>query len=178
MRLKNFTNESANPSILKLFADWILHIGDGVLGGSDDGEAEIDIPENFHVPEMSDPITSIVNATYPDFLKNMNNILYLDGRAILAPTIDEVDKVNDFMLPLNSSEEKTYFSSDSACSSTLHNELLQEIHSLEFLNGIKCSGVPSHKLKLKVGVPVMLMRNIDHSVGLCNGTPTFSDKTW
>ncbi|CAH9146259.1 unnamed protein product [Cuscuta epithymum] len=170
MRLKNFTNETANPSILKLFADWILQIGDGVLGGSVDGEAEIDIPENFHVPVMSDPIESIVNATYPDFLKNMNNISYLEGRAILAPTIDEVDKVNDFMLLQNSSEEKTYFSSDSACSSTSDNELLQEIHSPEFLNGIKCSGVPSHELKLKVGVPVMLMRNIDHSAGLCNGT--------
>ncbi|CAH9099528.1 unnamed protein product [Cuscuta europaea] len=74
------------------------------------------------------------------------------------------------MLLQNSSEEKTYFSSDSACSSTSYNELLQEIHSPEFLNGIKCSGVPSHELKLKVGVPVMLMRNIDHSAGLCNGT--------
>ncbi|CAH9123345.1 unnamed protein product [Cuscuta epithymum] len=170
MRLKNFTNELANPSILKLFADWILQIGDGVLGEGDDGEAEIDIPENFHVPVMSDPIESIVNTTYPDFLKNMNNISYLEGRAILAPTIDEVDRINDFMLLQNNSEEKTYFSSDSACSSTSDSELLQEIHSPEFLNGIKCSGVPSHELKLKVGVPVMLMRNIDHSAGLCNGT--------
>ncbi|KAK2381622.1 ATP-dependent DNA helicase PIF1 [Trifolium repens] len=40
----------------------------------------------------------------------------------------------------------------------------------EFLNEIKCSGLPNHKLILKVGVPIMLLRNIDVSSGLCNGT--------
>ncbi|XP_020972608.1 uncharacterized protein LOC110269246, partial [Arachis ipaensis] len=40
----------------------------------------------------------------------------------------------------------------------------------EFLNDIKCSGLPNHKLTLKSGVAVILLRNIDQTSGLCNGT--------
>ncbi|XP_072078142.1 uncharacterized protein [Arachis hypogaea] len=45
-----------------------------------------------------------------------------------------------------------------------------DIYSPELLNSINCSGLPPHKLILKVGVLVMLLRNIDKSSGLCNGT--------
>ncbi|XP_057723372.1 uncharacterized protein LOC130939271 [Arachis stenosperma] len=40
----------------------------------------------------------------------------------------------------------------------------------DVLNAINCSGLPPHELILKVGVPVMLLRNIDQFNGLCNGT--------
>ncbi|GFS68819.1 uncharacterized protein TNCV_409061 [Trichonephila clavipes] len=42
-------------------------------------------------------------------------------------------------------------------------------YPVEFLNSLDLSGVPSHKLELKVGVPVLLMRNLD-APRLCNGT--------
>ncbi|CAH9098981.1 unnamed protein product [Cuscuta epithymum] len=143
------------------FAEWILKIGDGVLGDGDDGESMVDIPEEFIAPMADDPIEAIVKITYPDFEMHCNDVSYLNSRAILAPTIDERDMINDYMLGLTLGEVKTYLSSDSA-SSDSDSALLQEIHSPEFLNTIKCSGVPSHELKLKVGAPVMLMRNIDH----------------
>ena len=39
----------------------------------------------------------------------------------------------------------------------------------EFLNSLNLSGMPSHILKLKTVVPVLLMRNLD-APKLCNGT--------
>lgn len=49
-------------------------------------------------------------------------------------------------------------------------EVQGEWFTTEFLNEMKCSGIPSHRLKLKVGVPIILMRNLDQANGLCNGT--------
>jgi hypothetical protein len=41
---------------------------------------------------------------------------------------------------------------------------------MEFLNTFEVSGMPSHELILKVGCPVVLLRNLNPSKGLCNGT--------
>jgi len=40
----------------------------------------------------------------------------------------------------------------------------------EFLNTITLAGMPPHRLALKVGVHVMLLRNLNATSGLCNGT--------
>ena len=41
---------------------------------------------------------------------------------------------------------------------------------IEFLNSLTPSGVPPHRLTLKLGMPVMLMLDMDPSGGLVNGT--------
>ncbi len=40
----------------------------------------------------------------------------------------------------------------------------------EFLNTITLVGMPPHCLALKVGFPIILLRNFDAASGLCNGT--------
>ena len=63
-----------------------------------------------------------------------------------------------------------YFSSDFVCKTSLNRSYQVDLLTPEVLNGLKCLGLSNHSLKLKANVPIMLMRNIDQSLGLCNGT--------
>lgn len=49
------------------------------------------------------------------------------------------------------------------------NESFQEI-SPEFLHCLRTLGLPNHNIRLKVGTPIMLLRNLNQSEGLSNGT--------
>ncbi|MCH79269.1 ATP-dependent DNA helicase PIF1 [Trifolium medium] len=78
--------------------------------------------------------------------------------------------INDYILDLLPGEEVVYKSYDSPCNDNPTFDTFNDVHTPEFLNTIVSSGIPNHKLRLKVGVPVMLMRNMDQSSGMCNGT--------
>jgi ATP-dependent DNA helicase PIF1 len=47
---------------------------------------------------------------------------------------------------------------------------MEALYPTEFLNTLSVNGLPDHILHLKIGVHVMLLRNLDPSRGLCNGT--------
>ncbi|KAD0975278.1 hypothetical protein E3N88_43475 [Mikania micrantha] len=75
------------------------------------------------------------------------------------------------MLSMFPGAKKEYLTSDNNCElEYLHANFDHNLYSPDVLNGLKLSGLPNHKLQLKVGVPVMLLRNIDQRNGLCNGT--------
>ncbi|KAL3622937.1 hypothetical protein CASFOL_033237 [Castilleja foliolosa] len=154
------------------FSDWIASIGDGRAGiENENGGASIEILDDMLIKYSGDPIAAIVEDTYPMFRDYIDDPMFLRDRAILAPTLAAVHSINDYMNSMNSNEGYTYLSSDSTCNSDgSANDFTSELHTPEFLNSIKCSGVPNHELHLKVGTPVMLLRNLDHSMGLCNGT--------
>ncbi|XP_009805045.2 uncharacterized protein [Nicotiana sylvestris] len=145
-------------------------IGDGRIGSSIDGIEKVQIPDDLLINNCDDPVSAIVESTYPDFFNHSSDIDYLQQRAILAPTLDMVESINEYTVSLNHSPEKTYLTSDTVCMSDNSLSALEHVHTPKFLNSIKCSGIPNHSITLKVGVPVMLLRNIDQSSGLCNGT--------
>ncbi|CAH9117491.1 unnamed protein product [Cuscuta epithymum] len=170
MRLQD-PNNVHDCEAIKSFFEWIATTGDGVAGEANDGCASIKIPEDLLPHSSGDPIATIVQSTYPQYPHISDDFSYFRDRAILAPTLSVVDEINDYMISLNTSQpSRTYLSADSVCKSDSNVNLLADLHTPEFLNKIRISGVSNHELTLKVGIPVMLLRNIDHSMGLCNGT--------
>ncbi|KAF8083384.1 hypothetical protein N665_0776s0009 [Sinapis alba] len=168
MRLFAETNVHEAEEI-KRFSDWILALGDGRINEPNDGECIIDIPKDLLISECGDPIESIVNEVYGDAFKDSRDPTFFQERAILAPTNDNVDIINNYMLDRLSGEERVYLSSDSVDPTDVKSKD-DSIFSPEFLNSIKSSGLPNHTLRLKIGTPVMILRNIDPNEGLCNGT--------
>ena len=50
-------------------------------------------------------------------------------------------------------------------------------YTAEYLQTLTPNGFPKAKLAIKVGCPVMLLRNLDPSQGLCNGTRLLITRT-
>ncbi|XP_012843381.1 PREDICTED: uncharacterized protein LOC105963521 [Erythranthe guttata] len=169
MRLQS-SSSSANVDAITKFADWILRMGNGDAGEVDDGDATIEIPDDMLIRDSADPFFGSYRVCLSRSSTNLFTPEYLEGRAIVAPTNESIGFVNHHFLSIITGEEKVFFSSDSMSKEELLSDINAEIYFPKFLNTISCSGIPPHKLTLKRGVPVMLIRNIDEVKGLCNGT--------
>uniref|UniRef100_A0A0R0KHC7 DNA helicase Pif1-like 2B domain-containing protein n=1 Tax=Glycine max TaxID=3847 RepID=A0A0R0KHC7_SOYBN len=133
-------------------------------------ELEIDhqTQNDFLITNFDDPINAIIQSTYPYLMDQYNNVQFLQSRAILASTIGIADQINDYVLLLLPGDEREYPSSDSIDKSeTIESQIFEGLTS-EFLNSLRTSNLPNHKIKLKVGTPIMLLRNLDQFEGLSN----------
>ncbi|XP_075479005.1 uncharacterized protein LOC142519875 [Primulina tabacum] len=106
----------------------------------------------------------LIDSVFPNMINHVNDVNYMVDRAIITPKNVDVDNINQMLILKFRGEEKEYTSWDSVEDDN-HN-LFQE----EFLNSLSPSGLPPHKIILKVGSPVMFLRNVAPELGLCNGT--------
>ncbi|CAI0396748.1 unnamed protein product [Linum tenue] len=74
------------------------------------------------------------------------------------------------MLALIPGMPRTYFSGDSLHTDASDPDRLEAEYPTEFLNSLSFNGCPEHQIDLKVFAPIMLLRNLNPSIGLCNGT--------
>jgi hypothetical protein len=88
-------------------------------------------------------------------------------RAILAIRNDQLPPFNASLMDQLPGEVHTYYAVDRA--HTEDGDSADEVPR-EYLQTIQVSGLPPSILQLKVGSPVMLLRNLRPQDGLCNGT--------
>uniref|UniRef100_A0A0R0GF21 ATP-dependent DNA helicase n=1 Tax=Glycine max TaxID=3847 RepID=A0A0R0GF21_SOYBN len=181
------------------FPKCILDIGDGIIGHQNNGYATIEIPDDLLITQYDNPIDAMVKSTFPDLCLHHNNPEFFKCRAMLASTNEIMEEVNDYILclipamiaQLTNLQNYNVFNIRALCMLTQINMIGQHMeylssdaidksesigsfhfHSIttEFLNSLTTSSLSSHSIKLKIGCPIMLLRNLDQTQGLCNGT--------
>jgi ATP-dependent DNA helicase PIF1 len=74
--------------------------------------------------------------------------------------------MNDKIVDRMAGEEKTYFSIDDFADNDGNCQQLP----IELIHGLNVTGLPPHKLTLKIGTVCSLLRNLNLEDGKCNGT--------
>ncbi|KAG8366715.1 hypothetical protein BUALT_Bualt17G0108200 [Buddleja alternifolia] len=173
MRLIARDGSTQSVDDLRNFAEWIDKIGEGkakCLHFDDGVESDwVELPENLLIENGDNSLLQLINTTYPELSNRYRDPTYLKGKAILAPKNSDVDDINSIMLSMLPGEVRQFCSADTLCPGEMTDHE-QNMNPPELLNSIKISGIPNHCLELKEGSPIMLLRNLNQSLGLCNGT--------
>lgn len=173
MRVERLLAEGRPAESQQAWAAWLQQLGEGTLPSSSDGSVQLpveccmgaDLEEGASAPTLRE----FVERVYGDLANDpeARRPEVLTRRAILTSLNTNVDDLNEKIMrmwPCGPGEERTYLSADEA------DEEEQHQYTVELLNSFNSGAIPPHRLHLKVGAPMMLMRNMCPKRGLMNGT--------
>eukprot|EP00798_Chlamydomonas_sp_ICE-L_P007849 gene7849-1055_t len=146
------------------FSKGLLAVGEGTV------DEPFSIPPDCCVQNAS--LQGLISEVYGDLCVNSERCSAenLINRCILTPKNDGVHEINNTIMDLFNIndpliEPRIYLS---------HDHCVEEddvaLYPTEFLNSLDPQGLPPHELKLKVGCPIILLRNLNPRKGLANGT--------
>ncbi len=166
-RAKKSTDAAVNAAIDE-YDEWTVSVGDGTAPVVE-GDNLIQLPEALCVEvdpaKPLDGMAKFCEEIWPRLEENYTDATYLEGRAVLAPTNKKVDEINDLLTWKLPGPGMTLLSADAL---TEQEDAFR--FSVEYLNTLQPIGLPRHRLVLKPGQPLMLLRNINPKKGQCNGT--------
>ncbi|BHF84822.1 hypothetical protein SprV_0902797400 [Sparganum proliferum] len=163
-KLKLTTNMRVQPQIdrtVDTFSQQLLAIGNGTVP-VDPTSGRIAIPPAFGTLVSSKE--ELVEKVFPNIQFNYTNHAWLSERAILAAKNKDVHQLNHIIQSRIPGEAVVYTSINSVVDA---DEAVN--YPTEFLNSLDLPGMPPHVLRLKIGVPIIMLRNISQPK-LCNGT--------
>ena len=149
-----------HDSRAKQFSKLLLDIGNGHVS---EEEGKINIPNNLG--DVVVDLNSLTDRIYPNVHQTEENCAsWLRERAILTARNDDANSINNILLKKLLTAEVKYESVDTVL------QVDDAVnYPVEFLNTLHPPGIPPHILYLKVGAPIILLRNLNPPK-LCNGT--------
>ncbi|XP_050897565.1 uncharacterized protein LOC127104425 [Lathyrus oleraceus] len=152
------------------FAEFLMRIGDGVEPTKPDDMVRL--PLHIAIPwEGEHSIQVLIQHIFPNLEFHGWDAPYMVQRAILTPTNDDVQKLNDMIIDQFPGEEHDLL---------LFDEVEGDNHNLyqqEFLNSIAQGSLPPHILKIKKGNMLDVEILTGSNAGKCAFLPRIKIKT-
>ena len=148
--------------------DWLTKIGRGECGVPPKRNNLLEVDGKLLVNELKELIDFCFPAAFFD--DPLGNAQCIANSAILCPKNKEVSEINNAVMERIGGVPKVYRSIDRPLAGTPTFGTFRSDFTLETIHNEMPPGVPPHILTLKVGAPIMLIRNLDVNNGLCNGT--------
>ena len=147
-----------NDDDARQYSELLLRIGNGLIPPDDQNLIQVPCGHPVHSSQQ------LQDAVFPDLACNYTDTTWLSNRAILAPNNEVVADINDSLIQQLPTNAKEYLSIDKPADIDA-----AILYPVELLNSLLPSGLPPHRLYLKEGAPIILLRNLD-APRLCNGT--------
>ncbi|KAK9065378.1 hypothetical protein SSX86_016761 [Deinandra increscens subsp. villosa] len=174
MRLLRHGVSNEERESIGRFSQWLLDVGDGRLGNvvasSNIESRDIEIPHEHLIDGGADPLLQLIKFIYDDDTLGCPTATNLSDKAIVCPKNVTAHEINTKVLHMSPGNTSTYLSTDSITPRANDGGNSEILYPEEYLNSLSFSGLPSHSLELKVNTPVILLRNINQTCGMCNGT--------
>ncbi|XP_052177595.1 uncharacterized protein LOC127791659 [Diospyros lotus] len=155
MRLNHEDRENAN------FANFLMEIGTIP-------QEIVNLPSTIH---KCQDLNELISTVYPRLnIIETSTPTFLTERTILSARNDDVSDINTTALNIFPGRLHTYLAADKMSGDNEVDPTITNRYPNEYLNSLDPPGLPTFKLELKVGCPIILLRNIAPKDGLCNGT--------
>ncbi|XP_041021231.1 uncharacterized protein LOC121262708 [Juglans microcarpa x Juglans regia] len=161
---KFLLTENMGARLDPVFSDYVLEVGNGMPPNIID--ETIKILNGMLVPNDDDNtyLDHLIEDVFHNIQEYSANISTMRNRAILTSKNGSVDEINALLIHRFPGEVQRYYSFDETIDAS--EQSIME----DFLNTLTPNGLPPHGLLLKKNCLIMLLRNINPSEGLCNGT--------
>ncbi|XP_071905589.1 uncharacterized protein [Coffea arabica] len=146
------------------FSEFLLRIGEGREPVDIDGEITLSFEMVIPYTDKEKSLNRLLEFVFPDLTAYLKDPYSMINRCVLAPKNTSVDEINDMLIRRFPGNLHVYVSSDRTVDPRHQGDYE------DFLNSQNPKGLPPHKLVLKENCPIMLMRNLNPTEGLCNGT--------
>nr|GEX45435.1 DNA helicase [Tanacetum cinerariifolium] len=165
----------------KTFSAWLLNIGDGTIGTCTESDTEdsatVQIPHELCIQESDTTLTELINFIYNKGTLHRPTAKDLQKKAIVCPKNETADMIKAKVLSLLDEPTRVYLSSDQATPHGDDGGETELLYPNEYLNSLNFAGLPPHRLELKVGASIILLRNLNLANGLCNERKTLAPTT-